>query len=306
MGNLYVLDAQAHILMGNITELYPVSVSNPVVDSNSNNVHNIDGDDYALMNNAIRKYHEEKWNGEISDQMKRGVKPPRSTGNKKKRGGSGLILTHGFCTNENPWAYSPEDFTDAEYFLDPDANRSNDEFAEMLGEFGDSFFDSFGIIGHSQGGLAATTLLQNYWSGLDESTGGRVIQSVGSPYLGNSASGSTADLGAIFGILCGSQEDLTREGAERWVATIDEDTQKQVYYYTTQYQTGGIINYCNLPMNALLQWPNDGLMEFDYGHLPNANDMGHTKGQCHSLEMEWPAQFLDNERNVEMNSEAAR
>jgi hypothetical protein len=37
---------------------------------------------------------------------------------------------------------------------------------------------------------------------------GRLIQSVASPYQGNTAAGSTANLGNIFGIGCGSNTDL--------------------------------------------------------------------------------------------------
>ena len=46
------------------------------------------------------------------------------------------------------------------------------------------------LVGHSQGGLAALHLRSFYWSGLDLVSGGRVLQSVGSPYQGCSMAGS--------------------------------------------------------------------------------------------------------------------
>ena len=48
---------------------------------------------------------------------------------------------------------------------------------------------------HSQGGLAATHLHAYYWSNLETAKGGRLIQSVGSPYYGSGLAGNLAAIG---------------------------------------------------------------------------------------------------------------
>lgn len=72
--------------------------------------------------------------------------------------GSRLILVHGFCVTENPFPRT--DFTSLLSL------RSNDEFARLVCEFGEQF-DSFGLVGHSQGGIASLHLYTYYHSGLD-------------------------------------------------------------------------------------------------------------------------------------------
>ena len=131
---------------------------------------------------------------------------------------------------------------------DLDATRSNDEFANIIAKFAtDHGMSSFGVAAHSQGGLASTHLHNYYWSGLESAVGPRLIQSVGSPYKGSGMAGSSADLGRIFGLGCGANFDLTHDGATLWLSGIQTDrVTKDVYYSTTQYNTGGIVNYCNL------------------------------------------------------------
>jgi len=67
-------------------------------------------------------------------------------------------------------------------------------------------------------------------------SGGRLIQSVGSPYGGTALAGCTfylpnsspaypsalalAGVGGLFGLGCGSNYDLTRDGAKLWSASI--------------------------------------------------------------------------------------
>ena len=63
---------------------------------------------------------------------------------------------------------------------------------------------------------------------------GRVIQSVGSPYLGCPLAGILGSIGGVFGIGCGENEDLTYDGAERWGALIPMEKKAEVYFYTTQ------------------------------------------------------------------------
>jgi hypothetical protein len=50
-------------------------------------------------------------------------------------------------------------------------------------------------VAHSQGGLAATHLHAYYWSNLEVAKGGRLIQSVGSPYYGSGIAGNLASIG---------------------------------------------------------------------------------------------------------------
>jgi hypothetical protein len=48
------------------------------------------------------------------------------------------------------------------------------------------------------------------------------------------------------------------------------------------------------------------MSEIFYGSLVGGNDMGVTKGECHTLNLRYPAQYRDNTRNFEINSKAAR
>ena len=159
---------------------------------------------------------------------------------------------------------------------------SNDQFAQKIAAYAKSTgVDSFGLVAHSQGGLASVTLHNYYWSGLENAVGGRLIQSVGSPYGGSSLAGSSADLGKIFGVGCGSCYDLTHDGAALWIKGITAQSASAVYYYTTQYKDGGLVNYCNIGANLLLKWPNDGVTELSYSLLSGATSAGHTKAECH-------------------------
>ena len=45
--------------------------------------------------------------------------------------------------------------------------------------------------------------------------------------------GRIVDITRIFGISCGYNEDLTPQGATRWLGKIPLNKQKEVYYYTT-------------------------------------------------------------------------
>jgi hypothetical protein len=59
-------------------------------------------------------------------------------------------------------------------------------------------------------------------------------------------------------------------------------------------------------MNLVLQWPNDGVTEYDYAHLSGAQFGGNTQKWCHSTDMGYPAQYDDHSRNAVMNKQAAR
>jgi len=88
-----------------------------------------------------------------------------------------------------------------------------------------------------------------------------------------------------------------------WVKTITATAQRDVYYYSTQYQTGYLINYCNLAMNLILEWPNDGTTEEVYTNI-GGTDMGHVKGWCHTTGMSHPPQYTDKSRNAILNASA--
>ncbi len=66
----------------------------------------------------------------------------------------------------------------------------------------------YSIIAHSQGGMVAAHIRNYLFSGLDSVSGGRLIQTLGTPFNGNTAAGSAANLGQIFGIGCGANSDL--------------------------------------------------------------------------------------------------
>jgi len=168
----------------------------------------------------------------------------------------------------------------------------------------------FSVIGHSQGGMVGTHLRNYYWSGLDgvsPASDKRIIQSLGTPYQGCSMAGSAANLGKVFGVGCGTNNDLAPDGARLWLSGISMDTRKLVHYYTTSYQQGKLFgDYCNMAVNAVLQWPNDGVTENVFTPLVGGNNEGNVQKQCHTTEMGYTAQYYDNTRNSVMNKFAAR
>jgi len=116
-----------------------------------------------------------------------------------------------------------------------------------------------------------------------------------------------ANLGEIFGVGCGSNNDLSLDGSKVWVSSISPATAQKVYFYSTTYEQGGFFgDYCNMPINLILQWPNDGTTEIQYCKLPGATYLGNTQKQCHTSDMKYPAQYTDSKRNQEINANAAR
>ena len=73
-----------------------------------------------------------------------------------------------------------------------------------------------------------------------------------------------------------------------------------------QYGTGSLINYCILAANAVLSWPNDGMIEQKRSDLDGGHNMGHYKGECHSVNMRDPPICKNHERNALLNILAAR
>lgn len=217
--------------------------------------------------------------------------------------GSKLLLVHGYCSGH---VWNTSSFSNSAEFKDFDQNRSHENFAIQIFNFG-SAYASYGIVAHSQGGAAAVHLYSRYWSGLDNATGGRLIQSVGTPYQGTSLAGNLAVLGEVFGAGCGSNTDLTYSGAANWLSTIPSWARAEVDYYTTSFDTSfWTYDYCHLATDLLLDDPEDGTTEKWSGQLSGAVNKGHKKGWCHTTGMRDPAQYQDGSRNASMSSRAAR
>jgi len=219
-----------------------------------------------------------------------------------------VILIHGYCSTENPWAGYPADWTNPFFFLNSGASITNDEFSQKVLSFAETNnLESYSFVGHSQGGMVGAHISNYYFSGLDKTSGGKKIQSLGTPYQGCTAAGSAANLGSAFGVGCGDNFDLSPDGAGLWLSGITSDAQSDVSYYTTTYSLGNFFgDYCSMAMNLILEWPNDGTSELDYTTLNGGTNMGNTQKQCHITGLAYTAQYLDHTRNKKMNANAAR
>ena len=206
-----------------------------------------------------------------------------------------LMLVHGYCSGGSIWPAA--DFTQPKrQFLDPNANRTHDQFAQLLASQAQGFgLGSFGVVAHSQGGCAALHLLTYYTSGLDYATGTRLIQSVATPYQGT-------PLASLGGFSCGVNNDMTPAGSAAWLAGIPSAARAQVWYWTVSNSGSA----CNFLTDFLLTNPEDGVVEQFRGQLPGGNNMGHTTGWCHTTGMTNPACYTDHTRNQGMDSAAAR
>ncbi|HPF12915.1 MAG TPA: hypothetical protein PLJ12_01510 [Planctomycetota bacterium] len=205
----------------------------------------------------------------------------------------GLMLVHGWCSGGGVWPTSQFDGP-LLVFNDPNANRTHDEFAQLLGQLGGQN-RSFGGIGHSQGGCALLHLRTYYASGLDRASGGRVIQSLASPYQGT-------PLASLGFFLCGVNQDLTPSGSGAWLANIPTVTRADVFYYSTSNSGSA----CQFATDFFLSNPEDGVVEMSRAQLPGATNMGHVTGWCHTTGMSNPAGYNDAARNAVMNQAAAR
>ncbi len=216
-----------------------------------------------------------------------------------------LLISHGYCADANTFPVSH--FTgDAWWYERVDVNLTNDAFALDLAADGEQF-KSYGIVGHSQGGMAAVHLYAFYWSGLDWAGPGRLIQTLGTPFEGTPLAGNIAALGEIFGIQCGANYELTYDGAAAWLSTIPSAVRSRVYTHTTTFNDVPFFyDYCSFASDFFLSDPEDGVVENWSGHIPGANDMGLRSGWCHVRDMRDPDQALDASRNAVMNQEAAR
>jgi len=242
--------------------------------------------------------------GAPDELMTMGPRPAPAAGNHTMGTGSRLLLVHGYCSS---LVWPASQFSNASVFSDPNQNRSNDQFARLILSFGSTWHD-YGIVAHSQGGLASLHLYTYYWSGLDYVTSGsRLIQSVGSPYQGTNLAGVLASIGSWFGVGCGSNNDLTYSGASSWLAGIPTANRAKVNYYTTSFTDHAWQwDYCNAGTDLVLSDPDDGVTEKANDQLPGGVNRGHVTGECHTTNMRDPAQYLDASRNKTMNANAAR
>lgn len=221
----------------------------------------------------------------------------------KAAGGPVLMLVHGYCSG---LVWPTSDFSNYIVFQDPKQNRTHDQFARLVQSFGANN-SSFGVVAHSQGGCASLHLYTYYWSGLDYATGSRLIQSVGTPYQGTSLAGNLALLGQIFGVGCGTNWDLTYDGAALWLAGIPTWARAKVNYSTTSFTDVWYrYDYCNIASDLVLSDPEDGTTEKSKGQLSGGVNRGHKTGWCHTTGMRDPAQYQDHSRNAQMNTYAAR
>ncbi|MEZ5462104.1 choice-of-anchor X domain-containing protein [Dokdonella sp.] len=238
----------------------------------------------------------------VDERMTMGPRPASVSG--ANGVGTRLLLVHGYCSG-GVWPASQ--FSNDSTFLDVNQNRSHDQFALRIRDFG-STWNSFGTVSHSQGGAASLHLYTYYWSGLDNATGNRLMQSVGTPYQGTNLSGILATLGSWFGIACGSNSDMTYSGASSWLSGVPSWARAKVNYYTTsfKYTHWWVNDYCQFATDLVLSDPEDGTTEQTKGQLSGAINRGHATGQCHTSGMRDPAQYLNSSRNATMDSNAAR
>jgi len=246
---------------------------------------------------------------QITKEMRFGVNPLRNRYEAMRNASDdkpNLVLLPGYCSKLNPWAGQP--FTTGTYFNSGGGNLGNHAFATKVMDHVEQLdLASFGTIGHSQGGMIAAHIHNYFFTGLDTAANGRIIQSVGTPWKGCTAAGTLAQLGQIFGIGCGSNNDLSLDGAANWLSGISTEVRREVFFHTTTYKQGSFFgDYCHLAMNLVLSWPNDGTTELKYAILDGANNQGNKEQWCHIDGMSYKPQYTDTARNNEMNALAAR
>jgi len=231
------------------------------------------------------------------------------------------ILTHGYCSiGVQPFPTNKFKFSlpfDGNF----DNNWSNNRFAMEILQFSeDNNLDGCSIIAHSQGGLGSLTMKTFYHSCLDSPRfaikglaleDSSLIQTVGSPYKGTPLQNSLTALGVIFGVGCGFQEDLTPNGAKKWLREIPFDQRANVWYYRTadrkacsSTDSSCTFSFCQLASDPLLSEPEDGVVEVKRGKLKGGNNQGVKYEQCHSSDMRFPDQTKNKKRNKQMNNQA--
>jgi len=244
--------------------------------------------------------------GLITEEMIKGKRPANLTAPGGKTGI--VLLVHGYCSGGNPWSCCMGDWTNADYVDFGKESISNDAFARKIAnEASKKGISSYSVVGFSQGGMAVAHLYNYYWAGVDVPKNPRVVQTLVTPFRGTSIAGSSASLGKVFGVGCGVNNDLTRDGSSLWGSGIPTATRNQIYSYAVQYGDNGLnTRYCNNVVNMFLEKPNDGTCEVDFAFLSASNVLGVKVGWCHTSGMKYPAAATDSSRNKQMNSLAAR
>jgi hypothetical protein len=249
----------------------------------------------------------QSFNGEITTEMREGVRPQlNGTINGK------VVVVHGFCADKNPFEINAGDWTDAMFYsakregnnLSGENNYNAENVLRYVDEQG---LGAFSYVGQSQGGMVGNHIKNFYHTGLDLVSGGRVVQSLATPYQGNSALSSVG--GILNGGECEGPNDLTRSGALDWLAGITPNTLSSLTYYYTIYKKTFLGGHCQLLMNALLHKPHDGVTEESFAHPfgGEATQCGAPKdSQCHAENMNYDPSFFDNSRNQIMSQCAAR
>jgi len=245
----------------------------------------------------------------ITKEMRQGVNPlPVPDRNRTDAAVASFVTLPGYCAGNNPWQERASDFTNTAFFSMTKGNYGHQQFALLVINWLDTQkLPSFGLLGHSQGGCIAAHIANYFFTGNDYATGGFRIQSVGTPFQGCTAAGGLADLGDIFGIGCGSNNDLSLDGSRSWLTGITLDTRQLCYFYTTTYEQGKFFgDWCNLPINAILQWPNDGTTEIKNAPMVGGVNLGNTEKECHTTSMSYPPQYRNPTRNQKISRDAAR
>jgi hypothetical protein len=267
-------------------ELRQVRVQDPDTEGVLDSVERIEFATPALPAPSADSHHAATWKMLTGAQLE----PPPEFAAKRA-----LMLVHGYCSSGSIWPAA--DFTAPKLeFLDPNANRTHDQFAQLIAaRAAAARLSSFGVVAHSQGGPASLHLLTYYTSGLDRANVGRRIQSLASPYQGT----PLASLGAFA---CGVNNDMTPSGAATWLAGIPSWARAEVFTWTTSNSGSA----CNAITSLFLTDPEDGTVEKFRGELPGGNNMGHVTGWCHTTGMSNPASYTDHTRNQAMDAAAAR
>ncbi len=289
----------------------PFEIHNLRVEDSTHYIPLIEMDSVSLATNALStnslnqlSAQTKSFTGQVTDEMLMGKNPGGDFS--VQATGSGLLLVHGYCSSD-VWGPVAGQFSGEIIFRDLGANRSHDDFARRVRDFGDANLNSYGIVAHSQGGAAALHLYTYYWSGLDNSSGNRLIQSVGTPYQGTPLAGNLAALGDVFGVGCGTNSNLTTSGSASWLAGIPTWARSRVYYSSTSFEdVWWRYDYCSLATDLFLSDPEDGVVEKSRAQLSSANNMGHKTDWCHTSGMRDTAQTKDSSRNSNMNSNANR
>ncbi|EFC49922.1 predicted protein [Naegleria gruberi] len=302
--NIKIQDVDTSSAISELDEVSSIETHSLLIDTETKKVnHRLT--EKSIVHSYINDLLMDKYAFEqVTETMLMGPRPKQLTLKARARNSNHkVILVHGYCSAGDPFTASH--FQNAIVFSDPNQSRSNDKFAQMIWEVAKDL-DSFAVVAHSQGGMAGVHLYTFYWSTADNiptNANIRLLQSVGTPYGGCSAAGSIANLGKVFGAGCGSNTDLSPDGASKWLKTIPEASQKKVYYYTTQNKKDG--SSCHSMMDWILYKPNDGTSEIRYtSALTSANNMGLKYGWCHTTDMNYPPQCTDPDRNAELNKYA--